>query len=107
MYSETPPATPEVDQEMFLRDFNAWSKPWATQLARQLGYEGLSPDQWKIIHALRDHYRRHGAIPNPHSICKTCGLEHFCLDKYFNNDGKQAWKIAGLPNPGEEVKVYL
>lgn len=98
---------PPVDSEMFLQDFNAWSKEWAIQLARELGYAQLTADQWKIIYSLRDQYEQHGTIPNPHNVCKVSGLEHFCLDKFFHNDGKQAWKIAGLPNPGEEVKAYL
>jgi TusE/DsrC/DsvC family sulfur relay protein len=98
---------PERDQDNFLIDFNAWNKDWAEQLANELGYSKLSANQWKIIHTLRDQYREHETIPNQHNVCKISGLEHFCLDKHFHNDGKQAWQIAGLPNPGEEIKAYL
>jgi tRNA 2-thiouridine synthesizing protein E len=107
MNSEKQPSHQEVDQEKFLRDFNKWSKDWATQLARELGYDELNSDQWKIIYTLRDQYQQHRTIPNQHIVCKISGLEHFCLDRLFRNDGIQAWKIAGLPNPGEEVKAYL
>jgi tRNA 2-thiouridine synthesizing protein E len=107
MNSENKHYLPEKDQENFLIDFNAWNKDWAEQLAKELGYGELSADQWTIIHTLRDQYSEHGTIPNQHNVCKISGLEHFCLDKHFHNDGKQAWQIAGLPNPGEEIKAYL
>ena len=101
------PADPPVDQEMFLCDFNTWTKEWAIQLASKLGFDQLSPDQWKVIFALREQYQQHHAIPNQHDVCKAAGQEHFCLDKLFHLNGKDAWKIAGLPDPGEEVKAYL
>jgi tRNA 2-thiouridine synthesizing protein E len=105
--TEKQSAHPEVDQEQFLCDFKAWSKDWAVQLARELGYADLSAYQWKIIYTLRNQYKLHETIPNQHSVCKIAGLDHFCLDKFFHNSGKEAWKIAGLPNPGEEIKAYL
>jgi TusE/DsrC/DsvC family sulfur relay protein len=107
MNRKNPPPNPPVDQEMFLCEFDAWSKEWAMGLARQLGYQELTTDQWKIVAELREQYAQHGTIPNQHNVCKASGLEHFCLDKLFHNNGKDAWKIAGLPNPGEEVKAYL
>lgn len=98
---------PGVDNEMFLQDFNLWSEQWAAQLAREIGYEDLSGDQWKIIHGLRAHYAQHHHVPDMYSVCKMAGLDHFCLEKLFHNQGADAWKIAGLPNPGEEIKAYL
>jgi tRNA 2-thiouridine synthesizing protein E len=99
--------SPIVDPEGFLLDFSVWNRNWVIKTALELGYADLSADQWKIIYALRDYYNQHKNIPNQHQVCKISGLEHFCLDKHFRNDGKQAWKLAGLPNPGEEIKAYL
>ena len=96
-----------IDQEMFLQDFDLWSEQWAVQLAGIIGYEELSGDQWKVIHSLREHYTQHHNVPNMHRICKMAGLDHLCVERLFHNQGTDAWKIAGLPNPGEEIKAYL
>lgn len=34
------------------------------------------------------------------------GLDADCLHQLFRSP-RQAWRIAGLPNPGEEAKAYL
>jgi len=96
-----------VDQEDYLLDYRVWNRDWAMSMARNLGFGELSKNQWKLIFALRAHYNSHKTVPNKHYVCKVTGLDHFCLDLNFANDGKQAWKIAGLPDPGEEVKAYL
>ena len=96
-----------IDQEGFVKNFASWTKESAVQLAKQAGYDELSIDQWKVIYALRGEYQLHQTIPNLHNVCKTAGLNHFCLEKLFHNHGLDAWIIAGLPYPGEEVKAYL
>jgi len=105
MLEQTP--KPSLDQENYLYDYTVWNEAWATSMARRLGFGELSKNQWKLIFALRKHYELHKTVPNKHYVCKVTGLDHFCLDRYFANDGKQAWKIAGLPEPGEEIKAYL
>lgn len=96
-----------LDQDSYLQDYKVWNKAWATNMAQSLGYDELNNNQWKLIFALREHYTSHKTVPNKHYVCKITGLDHFCLERYFANDGKQAWKIAGLPEPGEEIKAYL
>jgi tRNA 2-thiouridine synthesizing protein E len=39
-------------------------------------------------------------------ICREAGLSEHCVSELFI-DPRLAWRIAGLPNPGEEAKVYL
>jgi TusE/DsrC/DsvC family sulfur relay protein len=96
-----------VDHDGFVKSFALWSREQAQQIANQSGYDELTEDQWKVIFALRGEYQLHRTIPNLHNVCKKAGLEHFCLEKLFHNHGLDAWKIAGLPNPGEEIKAYL
>jgi TusE/DsrC/DsvC family sulfur relay protein len=97
----------EFDEDGFLRDPSRWTSELATRLARQDGFDGLSRQQWRVIRALRDHYLRHRSIPAPRTICHACEQDDYCLDRLFNHDGKEAWRIAGLPNPGEEAKAYM
>ena len=101
--------TPKIsmDKEDYLLDYRVWNKAWATSMARNLGFGELNKNQWKLIYALRAHYNSHKTVPNKHYVCKVTGLAHFCLETHFANDGIQAWKIAGLPDPGEEIKAYF
>jgi len=107
MKPKTTQINEHIDQEGFIKSFALWNKNKAMQLAKQMGYDQMSEDQWKIIYALRGEFQLHRTIPNLHNVCKKAGLEHFCLEKFFNNHGLDAWIIAGLPYPGEEVKAYL
>ena len=83
-----------------------WNEGVAIIIANRNGIEKLTANHWKIIHALREHYARFGVAPTMHNICRTYGhksnwahdLFHTCLN---------AWRVAGLPDPGEEAKSYL
>lgn len=97
---------PEVDESGLLIDSGAWNESVARELAASDGITELTEDHWKIIRALREHYAKFGVAPAMHQICRAQGhdwqwaheLFHTCLG---------AWRIAGLPDPGEEAKSYL
>jgi tRNA 2-thiouridine synthesizing protein E len=107
LFFDAPGPAAELDEDGFLRDPSRWNERLAMVLARQDGFDGLSEQQWRIIHALRRHYLRHHSLPAPRRICHACEQDDYCLDRLFNHDGKEAWRIAGLPNPGEEAKAYM
>ena len=97
---------PELDENGLLREPGAWSETVARELAALEGLGELSADHWKIIHALREYYNRYGVAPAMNQICRVHGrdwqwahdLFHTCLG---------AWRVAGLPDPGEEARSYL
>ena len=99
---------PEVkfDEDGLLRNPEQWNETVAAEIARHEGIGELTGDHWKVIRALREHYSRFGAAPAMSHICHSHGkgwqwvhhLFHTCLG---------AWRVAGLPNPGEEAKTYL
>lgn len=96
-----------LNPEGFLRDPDAWNDAIAAAIARQDGLPELTHDHWVIIHALRDHYRRFGAAPPAFShICSENHLGKYCVNKLFRSE-REAWRIAGLPDPGEEAKAYM
>lgn len=97
----------EFDQDGFLKDPAAWNHDLAEQMAQQSGFDGLTPEQWRILHWLRDHYFETGAPPSAHQVCHENQLEHDCIGRVFRHDLRGAWRIAGLPNPGEEAKTYM
>jgi len=95
------------DEDGFLTDPDLWTHPLAETLARDHGFDGLSPDQWRVVHWLRRHYYEVGAPPSAHQVCHEIRLPHNCIDSLFHRDLRAAWRIAGLPNPGEEAKAYM
>ena len=98
---------PELDEDGFLNNPTEWDSLVALQLARMHGLDRLDIQQWAIIFALRQYYFNHTDFPSQHRICHIKHLQHHCVDKAFENHGIEAWRIAGLPNPGEEIKAYL
>jgi len=96
-----------LNGEGFLNDPRVWSETVAATLARLDGLPELTPDHWVIIRALREHYRRFGTAPPAFShLCNKSRLGRHCVDRLFGSE-REAWRIAGLPDPGEEAKAYM
>ena len=96
-----------LDADGFLSEPETWDDDLAMQLAHYDGLPELTPDHWAIIRALRDHYQRFGTAPPAFShICKEHHLGKHCVEDLFRSE-REAWRIAGLPNPGEEAKAYM
>ena len=54
---------------------------------------------------MREHYAKLGAAPAMHRVVMT-GHPAPQINQLFG-DRLVAWRVAGLPNPGEEAKSYL
>ena len=95
----------QFDGDGFLIDPGSWNEELARRLAVDEGIAELSDEHWAIIHLLRDKYLN-GGLP---AVSHVCHVNHFysdCLPDLFLSV-KSAWRIAGLPNPGEEAKAYM
>jgi tRNA 2-thiouridine synthesizing protein E len=98
---------PELfDEDGLIRDFASWSETLAESLARDAGIGQLGEAHWKIIRAMRAHYAKLGAAPVMHQVCHDAGIERRQVNQLFGYC-LVAWRVAGLPNPGEEAKSYL
>jgi TusE/DsrC/DsvC family sulfur relay protein len=91
-----------VDDDGFLADLNEWSEAVARVLAAREGVGELSEDKLDILRFLREYYRKHHFFPIVRFVCKNVLQPRNCVTEQFI-DPVKAWKIAGLPNPGEEV----
>ncbi len=91
-----------VDDDGFLADLNEWSEAVARVLAAREGVGELSEKKLDILRFLRDYYRKHNFFPIVRFVCKNVRQPRNCVTEQFI-DPVKAWKIAGLPNPGEEV----
>jgi tRNA 2-thiouridine synthesizing protein E len=102
-----PDLTLSFDSDGFLLSPDRWSHVVALDIARSSGIDQLGQDHWRVLRYLRQHFLAHGTLPVERNLCRELGLEQHCVEELFGNDLKRAWRIAGLPNPGEEAKVYM
>jgi len=100
------PTMPAMDDDGLLLDPRSWSEPLADIMANRIGITQLGDDHWRVIRALRRYYEQFGVAP---AMINICHAEHH--DEHWVHDlfgtCLNAWRVAGLPNPGEEAKSYL
>lgn len=105
----TPPAMPGpaiFDPDGFLLDPAMWSESLADRIARNDGLGELSELQIGLLLALRREYAKHGSVTALSHVCHLTGQSADCMQHLFPSP-REAWRIAGLPNPGEEAKSYM
>lgn len=101
--------TPEptlLDEDGLVSDFSFWTEELAKELAREEGIAELGPRHWQVIRALRNEYERLAAISSIRNVCHQAGIDRGEVNTLFGYC-LVAWRVAGLPNPGEEAKSYL
>lgn len=95
------------DHDGFMIDAAEWDEEIAEKIALLDGFNSLTPEQWRVIKCLRGEFQAHQmAPPIPAHVCFITHNEPHCLDTLFTS-AKEAWRIAGLPNPGEEAQAYM
>lgn len=94
-----------IDADGYLCDPAAWNRDYARAKAGELGIT-LDERHWQLIYLIRDKYLRLGALPPMRSVCKAVGFEKHELKHAFGSC-LALWKLAGLPDPGEEAKTYM
>ena len=93
------------DRDGFVAEPWIWSEAMAQRIAAEDGLGELSEAQWAIIRFLRGHYTD-GGLPAVSHVCHVHHFDHRCIPDLFQSV-KSAWRIAGLPNPGEEANNYM
>jgi dissimilatory sulfite reductase related protein len=97
---------PLFDAEGFLIDHQSWNEQMASDLARQAGVGRLSDGHWRVLKHIRANYLKLGALPNMRLVCRATGVPREEIHTLFGSC-LNIWRIAGLPDPGEEAKSYL
>lgn len=100
------PTNTLYDKDGFFVDPTRWSPTLAQRLARAEGLGELDTLQMEMLHRLRLEFSKHHSVSALSHLCHVQGLEPDCLHRLFVTP-RQAWRLAGLPNPGEEAKAYL
>ncbi len=91
-----------VDDEGFLARTEDWTEEVARVLAAREGIADLPERRLDILKFMREYYLKHSFFPIVRYVCKNVHQPNNCITEQFINP-VTAWKIAGLPNPGEEV----
>ncbi len=94
------------DEDDLIIDPRQWTEDIAIAIAEKEGIGPLGPAHWNAIHAIRDYYFRLHAPPPMSKICRDETTQAPCVQELFHTC-LTAWKVSGLPNPGEEAKSYL
>jgi TusE/DsrC/DsvC family sulfur relay protein len=95
----------DIDEDGFLVDFEKWDEKTAQALAAKEGLKELKEEQMDILKFLRYYYKKYNFFPILRHVCKNVHQPKDCFNEQFINP-VQAWKVAGLPNPGDEVRMF-
>ncbi len=93
-----------LDDDGYLVNYEDWNEKVAAALAEREGAGELTRDKMDILKFLRQYYKEHNFFPILRYVCKNIGQPRDCVVEKFI-EPVIAWKIAGLPNPGDEVNL--
>jgi len=99
-------STAVFDLDGFLIDPAMWDESLADRIAQTDGIGPLSKAQFALLQALRSEFSKFNTVTALSHVCHLIGQEADCMQHLFPNP-REAWRLAGLPNPGEEAKTYL
>ena len=94
-----------LDADGFLANPDLWSHEIAAQLAYQESINELTDKHWRVIEFVRGRYQHLGAPPLIRRICRQLELSRYEAHQLFGGC-LQLWRIAGLPNPGDEARAH-
>ena len=94
------------DDDGFVAEPENWTPSLTEAIARLEGINDLSAKHWEVIGFVRERYFSIGALPVMRLVCRAAGVDKNKAHELFGSC-KSLWRIAGLPNPGEEAKSYM
>jgi dissimilatory sulfite reductase related protein len=94
------------DEDGYLLDHRLWSAELGRAIAEEEGLGDLTERHWRVIDHVRERFFALGAVPNLRRVCRATSLSKGEVYLLFGGC-LRIWRIAGLPNPGEEARAYL
>ena len=87
----------EIDIRGFLINPSQWNERFAVARAHEMKMPRLSEEHWRIIHFLRNSFKKNNVVPNVYDTCDANRIDIEKLQELFP-DGyhRGAVKIAGL-----------
>ncbi len=99
-------ANPLFDSAGFIMDSTDWSREMASRIAKEEGLYPLTMNHWCTINYARKHFLKFEHLPLLRRMCRDIGLNKSEVKALFGSC-RTMWRIAGLPNPGEEAISYM
>jgi len=96
----------KTDSNGYLVNPQHWNKKIAENIAHSLGVNGLEATHFELLEILRQHYLSKGSLLPEIVACEKLKLKEDCFHDLFGGY-ENAWKIAGLPDPGIEARTYM
>ncbi len=93
-----------LDEDGFLVNYGDWDAEVARAIAKKEGIN-LAPGMLEALQFMRDYYSRYKFFPIIRAVCKNVHQPRNCITENFV-DPVTAWKLAGLPNLGEEMDIF-
>lgn len=94
------------DADGFFLEPDKWTVAIAERIAQADGLGALNAEQLELLHKLRSEFEKNGSLPAFSHVCHLGGQAPDCMQHLFPSP-LEAWRVAGLPNPGEEAKAYM
>lgn len=101
-----PVGTALFDEDGYLLNQDLWTEQLGDDIAAEEGVGPLTDKHWLVLNHIREKFFRLGALPNLRRVCRETSLSKTQIYTLFGGC-LVIWRIAGLPNPGEEAKTYL
>lgn len=99
-------ATTFFDEDGYLIDHQLWDEYVGQAIALKEGVAPLNDRHWRVIKHIRARFLLLGGLPSLRRTCRATALSKAEIYELFGGC-LVIWRIAGLPNPGEEAKTYL
>lgn len=97
---------PEFDEDGLLASPGEWNEVLARELARTDGIGELTEEHWDVIRRLRNEFVLFGTVLAVRRLSLSQEREKSHVHDLFHSY-LEAWRLSGLPNPGEPARRYL
>ncbi|MCL4456559.1 MAG: TusE/DsrC/DsvC family sulfur relay protein [Nitrospirae bacterium] len=91
-----------IDDSGYLVNIDDWNEQVACALAEREGVDELTKERMDILKFIREYYKKYNFFPILNAVCKNVHQPKNCINEKFM-DPLTAWKLAGLPQPGEDI----
>ncbi len=91
-----------IDDSGYLVNIDDWNEQVACALAEREGVDELTKQRMDILKFIREYYKKYNFFPILNAVCKNVHQPKNCINEKFM-DPLTAWKLAGLPQPGEDI----
>ena len=104
-YDAPPPPVLQFDEQGFVVDPCSWTAETSRVIAELDGMGPLGVEHWRTIWHLRARYLVGCALLGVRRLSEDCQARDSVRELF--GSCRQAWRVAGLPDPGEEAKALM